>query len=416
MSFSINTNAGALVALQNLNQTNRQLQTTQTRINTGLAVASARDNSAVFAIAQSLRADIGGLSAVQGSLSNAQSTLDVALNAAESVSDLLNEAREIAVRAADDGTSASTRSALNDDFAAIVEQIDSIVNQATFNGVNILRDSPDQISAVSSVDQNGDVTRLSVSGSDITSDSANATSDLSLVGYGGAETTVAITATLFASLASGGSNDPATTADGQSLLASLDALESGGQDVVVKDANGNYSLDFSGLSETTVSTGVARYQVTFGGATLQSGTFSTGATATVKAGFRDSASDFSTLSGSENVTYTEGQSEVGSIALSAVDLTTARGRAAAIKVIDNFSDNVKSLLSTLGSSSRQIDLQLDFTSKLSDTIQTGIGNLVDADLAQESARLQALQTKQQLGLQALSIANQAPASILSLFR
>lgn len=416
MSFSINTNAGALVALQNLNQTNRQLQTTQTRINTGLAVASARDNSAVFAIAQSLRADIGGLSAVQGSLSNAQSTLDVALNAAESVSDLLNEAREIAVRAADDGTSTSTRSALNDDFAAIVEQIDSIVNQATFNGVNILRDSPDQISAVSSVDQSGDVTRLSVSGSDITSDSTNATSDLSLVGYGGAETTVAITSTLFATLAASASNDPATKADGQSLLAALDALESGGQDVVVQDANGNYSLDFSGLSETTVSTGVSRYQVAFGSVTLQSNTFSSGASATVKAGFRDSAADFATASGTQNVTYTEGQSEVGSIALSAVDLTTARGRAAAIKVIDNFSDNVKSLLSTLGSSSRQIDLQLDFTSKLSDTIQTGIGNLVDADLAQESARLQALQTKQQLGLQALSIANQAPASILSLFR
>jgi flagellin len=77
---------------------------------------------------------------------------------------------------------------------------------------------------------------------------------------------------------------------------------------------------------------------------------------------------------------------------------------------------VSQKLSTLGSASRQIDGQIGFVSKLSDSIEGGIGNLVDADLAKESAKLQALQVKQQLGVQALSIANQAPQSITSLFR
>ncbi|WP_425459743.1 flagellin [Hankyongella ginsenosidimutans] len=88
----------------------------------------------------------------------------------------------------------------------------------------------------------------------------------------------------------------------------------------------------------------------------------------------------------------------------------------AVAVVDNFKNNVNATLATFGSTSRQIDIQQQFATKLTDSINSGIGNLVDADLAKESARLQALQVKQQLGLQALSIANQAPQSVVSLFR
>ncbi|MCO6392892.1 flagellin [Aliihoeflea aestuarii] len=72
--------------------------------------------------------------------------------------------------------------------------------------------------------------------------------------------------------------------------------------------------------------------------------------------------------------------------------------------------------STLGASKKRIDMQADFTSKLSDAIERGVGQLVDADMNAESARLSALQTQQQLGIQALSIANQSSQNILSLFR
>ena len=87
-----------------------------------------------------------------------------------------------------------------------------------------------------------------------------------------------------------------------------------------------------------------------------------------------------------------------------------------LSTLKTSSDNLASKLSDLGSASRTIDRQLTFTSKLSDALESGVGNLVDADLAKESANLQALQVKQQLGVQALSIANQAPQTILSLFR
>jgi len=78
--------------------------------------------------------------------------------------------------------------------------------------------------------------------------------------------------------------------------------------------------------------------------------------------------------------------------------------------------NVSQALGTLGSQSSQVTAHNAFVSRLDDAITAGIGNLVDADLSKESARLQALQVQQQLGTQALSIANQAPSFILSLFK
>lgn len=97
-------------------------------------------------------------------------------------------------------------------------------------------------------------------------------------------------------------------------------------------------------------------------------------------------------------------------------IDTAAKASLMVSTLETYAKKVETSLSTLGSASRQIDNQITFTSKLSDTIESGIGNLVDADLAKESAKLQALQVKQQLGVQALSIANQAPQTIVSLFR
>ena len=98
------------------------------------------------------------------------------------------------------------------------------------------------------------------------------------------------------------------------------------------------------------------------------------------------------------------------------EIDTAANAQTMVATIEAAQKALNGKLSDLGAASRQIDAQSTFTSKLSDVIEGGIGNLVDADLAKESARLQALQVKQQLGVQALSIANQAPQTITSLFR
>ncbi len=275
MAFSVLTNAGAFTALQNLRSVNQDLALTQQRISTGLKVSSPQDNSAVFAIAQNLRSDVAGLNAVQGSLSRASSTADVALAGAEAVSDLLIELKEKAVAAKDSGLDTASRQALNDDFTQLRDQITSIVENASFNGTNILGGSGQSISAIT-------------------------------------------------------------------------------------DTNGNNNVT------------IGEQDLTLGG-------------------------------GNVLITATQG-------------ISTAAAASAAVDAIEQSIANVNTSLSALGSGSRRLDLQADFTGKLSDAIEVGIGNLVDADLAEESARLQALQVRQQLAIQALSIANSAPSSILQLFR
>ena len=97
-------------------------------------------------------------------------------------------------------------------------------------------------------------------------------------------------------------------------------------------------------------------------------------------------------------------------------ITTATSAAGVLTALDTSITNVNTNLGQMGSQAKQIEGHLKFVAKLTDALNTGIGNLVDADMARESARLQALQVQQQLGTQALSIANSAPQAILSLFQ
>ena len=285
MSMSVNTNVGAMAALQSLNETTKGMSTVQSRITTGLSVSSTKDDSAKYTIAQKLRGDLGGLSAVTSSLSRAKSTVDVATAGAEQVSDLINQMKSKATEASDAGLDEKSRVAIGSDLKALKKQINSIVSSSEFNGTNLLKTDTTSKGKVSAVMSNDGTSTLDVDNINIEAD--------------------------------------ATTAFGA--------------------AGTDTALDLSG------DTGAA----------------------------------------------------------TAKTLKTA---------LDTFADSLSTKLSTLGSASRQIDGQTTFVSKLSDSIEGGIGNLVDADLAKESAKLQALQVKQQLGVQALSIANQAPQSIMSQFR
>jgi flagellin len=285
MGFSVNTNVGAMAALQSLNETTKGMSQVQSRINTGLNVSSTKDDSASYTIAQGLRGDMGGLKAVSSSLSRAKSVTDVAVAGAEQISDVVNQMKAKAYQSADAGIDTATRTALNNDFVALRDQITTIVNSSDFNGTNLLKASGGTVTALQSLKD---------------SDTSSA-----------------------------------TTWNPDSLSVANQGLQLGGS-VVTVAASGNISSQAS--AQTMIDT-----------------------------------------------------------------LTTTQS-------------NLKTSLSTLGAASRKIDAQSTFTSKLSDTIESGIGNLVDADLAKESARLQALQVKQQLGVQALSIANQAPQTITSLFR
>ena len=319
LNFSVNTNVGAFVALQNLSQTNRNLEVTQNRINTGLKVASTKDDSGTYAIAQNLRADIGGLNAVKTSLDRAQSTLDVAISSTESISDVLVQMKEKATAASDEGLDAESRAALEDDFNALINQIKTFIDTAEFNGSNILK-----------ADVPGTPGTAGTPGNDGPDGIP-----------GNADDVAAVPGT------------PAVLGTGDKISAMLDT------DATLKLEVGNQDLH-------TLLNSVIGADADWG--------------------------DGTDLDADAGVAKASADAVVAGIAA------------------------INTVLSTLGSASRQISAQQTFVTKLSDSIETGIGNLVDADLAKESARLTALQTQQQLGLQALSIANQAPQSIMSLFQ
>lgn len=275
MSYSINTNAGALIALQNLTSTNTQLQTVQNRISTGLKVGSAKDDGATWAIAQSQRSTVSSLDAVKDSLSRASSVIDVASSAGASISDLLTQMKAKALAASDTSLDTTSRNALKTDFESLRDQITKTAQNSSFNGVNLIDGSKTSISALASADgQNS----LSVSAQSLL--------------LGGANVTVATTAT------------------------------------------------------------------------------------------------FSTATSASNL----------------------------ISTLDTSINNVSAALAKLGTASKSLTNHETFVGSLQDSITAGIGNLVDANLAKESANLQALQTKQQLGIQALSLANQSTSTVLSLFR
>jgi flagellin len=275
-TVSVNTNKTAMTALQNLNTTTRKLESTQTKISTGLEVSSAKDNAALYSIAQGQRADLSSLSAVKNSLNRATSVADVTLAAGESVSDLLVQMRDKVVSAMDPSLSTASRNALNGDFRELLRQISHAVANASFDGTNLLNGS--LTNGIKFIDN----------------------------------------------------------ADGSS---------------VVTLSSRNFSL---------------------GGSII-------------------------TLSSVANV----------------MSITVATS---ALAKLDASIQNVNASLASLGSEAKQIEGRQSFVAKLSGAIEVGIGNLVDADLAKESARLQALQVQQQLGTQALSIANQSPQAILRLFQ
>ena len=170
--LSVNTNTGAMTALQDLNMTNAQLTQTQNAINTGEIVSSPEDNGAVFAIAQDMRGDVAGYTAVTGSLQRATSSVDVALSAGQSISDLLIQMKQQALSASDASLDTASRNALNEDFQALAAQITSIVANAQFNGFNLINGTTNEISALASSDGTHKITvaaeNLSLSGQIVT--------------------------------------------------------------------------------------------------------------------------------------------------------------------------------------------------------------------------------------------------------
>ena len=271
--FSVNTNPGSFVALQSLSSTNKLLERTQLRVTTGLKVNGPKDDAATFAIAQNQRGDIAGFRSVKTALAAGGSTTNVAITGGKSISDLLIEMKAKVVQANQAGLNAASRTALQNDFAALRSQIETIVATAEFNGANLITSAATNLTVLSTV-------------------------------------------------------------DGSTISVSAQSLDT----------------NTLGISTATVN------------------------------------------------------------------LLTSSGAVSTLTAINAAIVQVSDKLAALGSAAKRIEVQSEFVVKLVDILQEGVGTLVDANMAEESAALQSLQVKQQLGIQALAIANSNPQAILQLFR
>ncbi len=270
---SVNTNTGAMVALQSLNRTNDDMAVTQKRISTGMRVADAKDDGAAFAVAQSVRADVAALTSANEQLGASQGLLDTTNAALKKVSETMKDVRTVLTRLAEDLT-ADQRTQYNAQYTALRSQIQSFVNDASYNGKALLGAAPGGVDDRKIV-RNEKADQITLASTD--------------------------KATLVVA---------AAPADAAAALAALGAA-------------GNFKT-----VEAAINTAMNQY----------------------------------------------------------------------------------------GNDSKTVAGQISFNKEKTDALESGLGALVDADLAKESAKLQSLQIRQQLGTQSLSIANQAPQSLLSLFR
>ena len=402
--LSVNTNYSAMVALQNLNFTNSELEGVQNKISTGLKISSARDNGAIYAIAEGQRSRVSSVAAVKDGIDRANSTIDVALSAGKSIGEILQKLKAKAVAAQADDLTADQRDALQADFTSLRSQIDTIANSAQFNGANLASGAASLNVLISDLGGSTAATTdgvqsaalaTPISGSALVINADTTTGNIAdgdIISFDLTDSTNLGTFSIGVELTPGMTVDDyvaaVNAASGGKISASYDDV-AGQFTYLINDPNfDDLAMSTTGVSATNLGVGVA--------------------TATVSS----AGSNMFVVNGMDMTMSSAMFSSFASVDIS----TTAASATTAANALEQAITDLNVGLASLGSQATALDTQQDFLAKLSDEIENGIGNLVDADLAKESAKLQSLQIKQQLGAQALSIANQAPQVILSLFR
>jgi flagellin len=405
---SILTNTSAMVALQTLKGINSSLTKTQAEISTGKSVANAKDNAAVWAISKVMESDVKGFRGISDSLALGESTVAVARQAAETVTSLLTEMKGKIVAAQEQNVD---RDKIQADIAALRDQIASVVSAAQFNGLNLVNGTQTTVNVLASLDRDtaGNVTSssIAVTAQDL-SIGAYAANDVFVVGSGNAVVS-GDGDTFVMSLDQGGGSDEITFQDGSTAWAAGDriSLTVAGKTVTYTvsaadvDSGNNSVADLIavGIKNKIDALGIEGLVVDYDSASPGVLTFT-----------NNGAVDLSVTGQFANA----GSGGLGT--LDSIDVTTQSGATAALANIEGLIQIAINAAAAFGSVEGRIRIQADFVGKLTDAMRTGIGSLVDANMEEAAARLQALQVQQQLGTQALSIANQSPQNILALFR
>jgi flagellin len=279
---SVNTNMGAIIALQSLNRTNADLAATQKRISTGSRVADAADDGAAYAVAQAVRSSVGALGAANQQLGNVQGLLSTTQAGLNDISNTMASMRDVLVKLSDSNVAGTQRNQYIAQYTSLLQNVKSFIQDASYNGKTLI----------------GNITGHS----------------------------------------------------------------------------GTYARVATVRNETGATYGIASFS---------------GATVAASIGFTST--------------------QLGGAATVAALIT-------ALGTFLNVQNNVGTALNSIGSASNYVSNQISYNNDKVDALNVGLGSLVDADLAKESAQLQALQIRQQLGTQALTLANQSPQTLLSLFK
>lgn len=401
---SILTNNSAMVALQTLKSINMNLAKTQSEISTGKSVANAKDNSAVWAISKVMESDVAGFKAISASLSLGQSTVAVARQASETVTDLLSQMKAKIVAAQEDNVD---RGKINADVAALSSQIGSVVSAAQFNGLNLVDGSTGSADVLASLDRDnaGNVTASNIT---VTAQDLSVGAYTAKAVFTGSDGIAADNDDAFGfSLdANGGTNDDGT-------IVIVDPTYAAGDRIVMQvgESTVSYTVTAEDVATTTPEDIIA--------VNLKNQIEASGENVTVDYNSANAGTLVLTNDGGDSISVSGQFINAGSGGLggmSSINVSTDVGAAAALATVESLIDTSIDAAAAFGSVENRISTQANFISKLTDSLQSGIGSLVDADMEAASARLQALQVQQQLGVQALSIANQAPQTLLSLFR
>ena len=373
-------------------------------ISTGKDIASAKDNSAIWSISKVMESDVKGFKAISDSLSLGQSTIAVGRQATETITDLLTEIKGKIVAAQEDNVD---RTKINDDVTALRDQIASVVSAAQFNGLNLVDGSTPTATILASLDR--DATGA-VTASSITVNGQ----DMSVGGY--------VTNDIFSGSSAGSSTD------GDAIALTLDQ---GGGNEQVEIAENGAAFNAGDNVSLTVSGQTVSYTVTAddAAATTTADLVAIGLKGKIDAlGIAGLTVDYDsgtpgtldfTNAGGVDLSVSGQFTNAGSGglgALSSIDVSTSAAAATSLGTIETLIDTAIDGAAAFGSIEGRVEIQAEFISNLTDSLTTGIGALVDANMEEASARLQALQVQQQLATQSLSIANQAPQAILQLFR
>lgn len=393
---SLLTNDSAMVALTTLRGINKSLSNVQGEISTGKSVGSARDNAAIWAVSTVMQSDVDGFDAISNSLGLASATVGVARSAAESITNVLTEIKGLVVSAQQQNVD---RTKIQTDISNLRDQISSIVGAAQFNGLNLLSGGG-AVNFLSSLDRAADGT-VSASNISVNKFDLGTTAQV----FGAAAATITGTATGAGSIADAATETVTYTAaaltEGESFRVSI-----GGTDFDYVARSGDTLNDVVRHLASQIDGQISGVTVSY--------TNVTDPTAT------DSVLSITNNSGAA-VTFTATGNSGGTAggdlgALSSMDVTTDAGAAQALTDIENLIQSGIDASAAFGSAQKRVDVQDEFVTTLMDNMKVGIGALTDADMEEASARLQSLQVQQQLGIQALAIANQRPQALLNLFR